>query len=125
MTSERSKTSQVADILASRARSHRALSPEAEARLDALVRGRVNDLLDSWAKIAKAHVGARFIYQPYENADGPPLLRTPLDPELATLNADERKFKAPRSLRDVEPSVNLLLKRLDGTDIETSSEEDA
>ncbi len=125
MTTERSKAGQVADILASRARAHRALSPEAETRLDALVRGRVNDLLDSWAKIAKAHVGARLIYQPYENADGPPLLRTPLDPELATLNMDERKFKAPRSLRDVEPSVNLLLKRLDGTDIETSSEEDA
>jgi hypothetical protein len=125
MTTERAKTGQVAEILANRARGHRTLSPEAEARLDALVRGRVNDLLDSWAKIAKAHVGARLIYQPFENADGPPLLRTPLDPELATLNVDERKFKAPRSLRDVEPSVNLLLKRLDGTDIETSSEEDA
>ena len=125
MTTERAKTGQVAEILANRARAHRPLSPEAESRLDALVRGRVNDLLDSWAKISKAHVGARLIYQPFENADGPPLLRTPLDPELATLNADERKFKAPRSLRDVEPSVNLLLKRLDGTDIETSPEEDA
>lgn len=125
MTTERIKAGQVGEILANRAKDHRALSPDAEARLDALVRGRVNDLLDSWAKVSKAHVGARLIYQPFENADGPPLLRTPLDPELATLNADERKFKAPRSLRDVEPSVNLLLKRLDGTDIENSSEEDA
>ena len=52
---------------------------------------------------------------------GPALLHTPLDPELAILNADERKFKAPRSLRDVEPSVNLILKRLDGTEIEPLS----
>ena len=36
----------------------------------------------------------------------------------ATLGQDARKFKAPRSLRDVEPSVNLWLKRLDGMAIE-------
>jgi hypothetical protein len=83
----------------------------------------VQDLLDSWAKIArsKQETGARLVYQPYEQADGPPLLRVPLDPELSTLNHDERKFKAPRSLRDVEPSVNLILKRLDGTEIELPS----
>ena len=128
MVSERPNAAAIAEILAARARAHRSLSPEEETRLDALLRGRVKDLLDSWAKVAKARqdVGARLVYQPYENADGPPLLRTPLDPELATLNADERKFKAPRSLRDVEPSVNLLLKRFDGTEIEpASADEDA
>ncbi len=41
-------------------------------------------------------------------------------PSCRISNQDERKFKAPRSLRDVEPSVNLSLKRLDGTEIETS-----
>ena len=58
------------------------------------------------------------VYQPFENADGPALLHTPLDPELATLSQDARKFRAPRSLRDVEPSVNLWLKRLDGTEVD-------
>ncbi len=126
MVGERPNAAVIADILAARGRAHRSLSPEEETRLDALLRARVKDLLDSWAKIAKARqdVGARLVYQPYENADGPPLLRTPLDPELATLNADERKFKAARSLRDVEPSVNLLLKRLDGTEIEPPSAEE-
>ena len=125
MVAERAAVEVVAETLAARAKAHRHLSAEDEARLDAQVRARVKDLLDSWAKIAKAKqdTGARLNYQPYEGADGPSLLHTPLDPELETLTADEKKFKAPRSLRDVEPSVNLLLKRLDGTEIEALSPE--
>ena len=64
------------------------------------------------------------MYQPFENADGPALLHTPLDPELGTLSQDARKFRAPRSLRDVEPSVNLWLKRLDGTEVEIPADGD-
>lgn len=52
-------------------------------------------------------------------------MRTPLDPELGQLSADERKFKAPRSLRDVQPPVNLLLKRLDGSEIESPAPEES
>ena len=111
MVTERASLDAVASVLAARVNAHRNLTPEEESRLDAQVRGRVKDLLDSWAKIAKEKqdTGSRLVYQPYESADGPPLLHTPLDPELLTANADERKFKAPRSLRDVEPSVNLML----------------
>lgn len=125
MATERAGLDAVAAALVGRATAHRSFSADEEKRMVAQVRGRVNDLLDSWAKIARAKqdTGARLVYQPYENADGPALLRTPLDPELATLNADERKFKAPRSLRDVEPSVNLILKRLDGTEIEAPAAE--
>jgi hypothetical protein len=63
---------------------------------------------------------ARLRYQPYEGAAGPALLRLPLDPLGSDLQPtqDARKFKASRSLRDVEPSVNLWLKRLDGMEIE-------
>ncbi len=120
MVTERAAVDVIAAVLAARAKAHRGLRADEEARLDAHVRSRVSDLLDSWATIAKEKQdkGARLVYQPYENAAGPPLLHTPLDPELATLSQDERKFRAPRSLRDVEPSVNLLLKRLDGTEIE-------
>ena len=77
-------------------------------------------------KVAKAQgdVGARLVYQPFENADGPALLHQPLDPELANLSQDARKFKAARSLRDVEPSVNLWLKRLDGTEVELPADGD-
>ena len=94
--------------------------------MTASVRARAQDLLDSWFKVGKAHrdAGARLVYQPFENTDGPPLLHTPLDPELATNSNDTRKFKAPRSLRDVEPSVNLWLKRLDGTEVELPAQGD-
>lgn len=99
-----------------------------EERLDRTVRQRTADLLDSWAKVGKQHkdVGSPLRYQAYEGQDGPPLLRTPLDPELALADKDARKFKAPRSLRDVEPSVNLWIKRLDGADIDIPADgEDA
>ena len=80
------------------------------------------DLLDSWCKVAEfqQNNSARLRYQPYEGGAGPALLRTPLDPLGSDLQPtkDARKFKAPRSLRDVEPSVNLWLKRLDNTIIE-------
>jgi hypothetical protein len=71
---------------------------------------------------------ARLRYQQYEGTAGPALLRTPLDPVGSDLQPvrDARKFKAPRSLRDVEPSVNLWLKRLDGIEIELPADgEDA
>lgn len=122
----------VADILAARARAHRAGAGtnEEEKRLDATVRARVKDLLDSWYKVAKAQQenNARLRYQQHEGGAGPALLRTPLEPVGADLlpMQDARKFKAPRSLRDVEPSVNLWLKRSDGLDIEIPADgEDA
>jgi len=120
MAAERPSVESVADVLAERARHHRALTPEEESRLDTNVRQRAKDLLDAWARVAhtKQSAGARLNYQPHEGADGPSLLHTPLDPELERLTKDEQKFKAPRSLRDVEPSVNLILKRLDGSVIE-------
>jgi len=129
---EQAALSVVADILAARARAHRAGNGtnEEEKRLDATVRARVKDLLDSWHKVAKAQQenNARLRYQQHEGSAGPALLRTPLEPVGADLlpMQDARKFKAPRSLRDVEPSVNLWLKRSDGMDIEIPADgEDA
>jgi hypothetical protein len=120
---ERAALQQVAETLAARGRAHRATqSKEEEQRLDASLRARVNDLLDSWWRVAKFQIdnSARLRYQPYEGSAGPALLRTPLDPVGSDLQPaqDARKFKAPRSLRDVEPSVNLWLKRLDGMTID-------
>ncbi len=128
IVSERAALSSIADVLAARARGHRPMSADEELRLDSTVRQRTADLLDSWAKVGKQHkdVASQLRYQAYEGQDGPPLLRTPLDPELALADKDARKFKAPRSLRDVEPSVNLWIKRLDGADIDIPADgEDA
>ncbi len=113
----RSKLGFVADALARRAEAQ-SDDPAESAALGAKLRATVKDLLDSWEKVAhrQASVGARLQYQ-REETGAPPLLFDPLDPELSKQSADARKFKARRSLRDVEPSVNLWVHRLDGRDV--------
>jgi hypothetical protein len=48
----------------------------------------------------------------------------PLDPELAKQlgGASNYKFKAARSLRGVEPNVNLWVKQLNGIEVETDED---
>ena len=62
-------------------------------------------------------------YQEHESGAAKPLLHDFLDAELKTLSRDHQKFKANRSMRDVEPSVNVWLKTLD--DVEVEEEDDA
>ncbi len=84
------------------------------------LRAQATDLLDAWATIAhaqKSH-GAGLQYQ-REEGGAPPLLYEPLDPELKKQPRIAHRFKAQRSLRDVEPSVNLWVKNLDGLDLES------
>jgi hypothetical protein len=89
---------------------------EREERLRS-VQNRVVDLIDAWRKVVDeyAEVGVRTQYQPYEErgAGAPrPLLREMLESEFDS--SEQRKFRVNRSLRDVEPSVNLFLKDLTG-----------
>ena len=51
-------------------------------------------------------------YQKYELKQPRPLLREMLDKDFESEH--HRKFRANRSLRDVEPEVNLFLKDLSG-----------
>ena len=46
-----------------------------------------------------------------------PLLREMIDPDRDTLNDRQLRFRAPRSLRDVEPSTLLGIKTPEGRDI--------
>jgi len=126
MVGERPGLNGLAGVFASRARRHRNLTGAEEARINAYLTARVNDLLDSWWKVARKQqdVGARLVYQRFEGADGKALLRQPLDAVDPDLGQDGRKFKAPRSLRDVEPSVNLFVKQLDGVDLEMPAEDE-
>ena len=48
----------------------------------------------------------------------PPLLFDPLDPELPKQTREAQQFKANRSLRDVEPTVNLWLRNPEGAPVE-------
>jgi hypothetical protein len=86
---------------------------ELEERLHS-VRSRVVDLLDSWRKVFDDYqaAGVRMQYQKYELDGAKPLLREMLDREFESEH--HAKFRANRSLRDVEPEVNLFMKDLTG-----------
>lgn len=90
---------------------------EREERLRS-VQNRIVDLLDSWQKVVDDYRGdgVAVQYQKYEEKTPKPLLREMLDTDFE--DEHHRKFRANRSLRDVEPSVNLFLKDLNGRDVE-------
>jgi hypothetical protein len=78
------------------------------------VQSRIVDLLDSWQKISDDYhnVGVALQYQKYELDKPKPLMREMLDEDFESEH--HRKFRVNRSLRDVEPSVNLFLKEQTG-----------
>jgi hypothetical protein len=92
-----------------------------EAERDERLRGvqnRVVDLLDSWRRIFDDYrtIGVDLQYQKYELKQPKPLLREMLDEDFESEH--HRKFRVNRSLRDVEPEVNLFLKDLSGMQVE-------
>jgi hypothetical protein len=90
---------------------------EREERLRS-VQNRIVDLLDSWRKIFDDYhaAGVAVQYQKYELKQPRPLLREMLDKDFESEH--HRKFRANRSLRDVEPEVNLFLRDLSGLFVE-------
>jgi hypothetical protein len=113
----------VTNAIVRRAQQHAVLTKAEETALAARLRSRVGDILDDWSKLAAARkaVGATFQYQQHE-ATGPYLLRDPLDPDLDGAPKSERQFRAHRSMRDVELSAPLWVKRLDGTAVPQEAE---
>jgi len=109
----------VVDTLAARARAHADLPPEEAEALHQRVRARALDLLEEWGHIAMGlhNVGGRLQYQT-ETGMAQRLLYEFLNPELKQRPPRHKKFRANRSMRDVEPSVNLWLKTIDGVDLE-------
>ena len=84
------------------------------------VRNRVQSLIDDWATLAHEAIqdGVVFGYGRWDSGVSTPLLREMIDPDRDTLNDLQLRFRAPRSLRDVEPSVLLGIKTPEGNDIE-------
>jgi hypothetical protein len=74
------------------------------------IQNRVVDLLDSWRYVQADYEedGVRLQYQKYEKVGPKPLLREMLDTDFETEH--HRKFRVNRSLRDVEPQVNLFMR---------------
>ena len=106
---QRATLDAVAEAFAERAVSHRFLTPQEQVALRGRVRDRCLDLLDTWYKLADAErlKGAQMQYGT-ELRNQPALLHGFLDEALAGLPADYGKFRANRSMRDVEPSVDLF-----------------
>jgi hypothetical protein len=71
-------------------------------------------LLDDWVNIVRhlQQTSTRLEYQ-REAGTGARLLFGCLDPELADVDSVRRRFRANRSMRDVEPTVTLFVKKLD------------
>ena len=71
-------------------------------------------LLDDWVDIAseaqKTH--SRLQYQQWETGGAHWLIYDLLDPELRNLPLKRQRFRANRSMRDVEPNVELNVRTL-------------
>jgi hypothetical protein len=124
---ERSNLDSFVKALALRAQDHlKDMQKDESDRLRLQVRGRCQDLLDSWAKEAQDYQthGVGLQYNPQETGGAKQLLYDFLSPELKTLppTNPKMKFRANRSLRDVEAAVNIWVKTLDNVDLEDETE---
>ncbi len=119
---ERTRLEFVIQALAERAYGHSDLPRDEAERLRQRVRERAMDLMDEWAKIAQDYqrVGTGLQYNPVEAGAAKQLLYDFLSPEVRNLPPDHprMKFRANRSLRDVEPEVNLWVRTLENVELE-------
>jgi hypothetical protein len=110
----RSSLEQWAERFAERAARHSAHMNAQEAQqMRDMVLQRCRALLDDWFTIASQYQNdnVRLQYQ-VEVGSAKRLLYDPLDPELVTLRPEQRRFRANRSMRDVEPSVDITVRNL-------------
>ncbi len=117
LAQHRGALSWIKSVLRERAAAHRKdLTPAEQQSLGAHLEARVDDLLDSWERIAADAVRTGRFQYGNELVGVPSLLHTPLDADLRREppNSPLRKFRAQWSMRDVEPEVPLLVKRIDG-----------
>jgi hypothetical protein len=109
---ERAKLDRYAELIADRARS--AAAPGEEQALHDQVLARSRRLLDWWVGAAQDARG-KGLPLSYDNnkGGGDRLLREVLDPDLTALPLERRAFRAGRSMRDVEPPVDLYLHEIE------------
>jgi hypothetical protein len=110
----RSSLDRMAGMLAERARNHAwPPSPEAGQKLYDQVLHRCTRLLDDWLNIAQefGRTNVALQYQ-VEAASAQRLLYDFLHPDLIGLPPVRQRFRANRSMRDVEPSVDLYVRNL-------------
>jgi hypothetical protein len=111
--SNRPRAEQVLEWLIERARGHRDWhDDDAETRIADLIRARGRSFMDAWERVvdkATAGAGAR-TYSKNDRAgsEGLPLMFTANDEPPD--DSDAKRFQAPTSMRDVEPSVHVWLR---------------
>ena len=113
----RAATDAIAGAVGDRAQHHADGLPADAGRA---VQRRVRSLIDDWAALAceAGEVGVTFGYARGRNEHvSTPLLREMIDPDRDTLTGRQLRFRAPRSLRDVEPGVLLGIKTPEGRDV--------
>jgi hypothetical protein len=120
---ERLLLEDVVRALADRAFGHSIDLPQADREaLRSRVQERARDLLDDWAKVAQDYQGngVALQYNPDEAGGAKQLLYNFLAPEVKNLPLTnwKMKFRANRSLRDVEPEVNIFVKTLEDQELE-------
>lgn len=112
--SQRSNLEDFAIRFAERARNHdlNLSNPDAQRLRDHVLQ-RCRNLLDDWHTIADGfrQTNTRLQYQ-QEAGAAQRLLYEPLHPDLNTLPPVRRKFRANRSMRDVEPNVEITVRNL-------------
>jgi Helicase conserved C-terminal domain len=102
------------DHPATRARVRDAIIDRAPSHLiaggTAALAAQIDHVLEAWIATAAAQTAGGSQFR-YSEAKSPArLLHQPLEPGLANLSQEHRLFVAGRSMRDVESSVNLLVK---------------
>jgi len=113
--SMRGSLTAVAERFAARAFNYRTDDDQERAnRLRDNVQDRCTRLLDDWLNIAEElrQTGTRLKYQQWETGSAAHLLYNFLNPDLPQLPPIRRRFRANRSMRDVEPSVDLTVQNL-------------
>jgi len=107
---------QISELLVARAAQHRPDFPEA---MKARLRERVRQLLEAWTELITAvrDDGQYLVYSPWEKAKGSTSLLSSAVDDLRGEHAELLDhFRAPTSMRDVEPSVHIWVdqKRISG-----------
>jgi hypothetical protein len=122
---ERANLEFVAAALRERVTLYGDLSAAEGAQAAARLGQRVQDLLDEWGQIALDYRddGVSLQYQ-VEEGGARRLLYEFLHPELRTLARQPWKFRANRSMRDVEASINLRVRTLDNQELDTEEDEE-
>jgi len=111
----RSELEKYADLFAERAREHNVDLPTADRNAIAdHVKNLCNELMDDWMKIAQIarDESSGIQYQREETTPNRRLLYEFMNPDVPNLAEIQKRFRANRSMRDVEPVVEVFVQEL-------------